>query len=485
MPDDLPYPLPIMLGTSNPNAPDPILQTTPLPQVLTTPGLNFLGQGNSFPLPPPFGYFVLSEPPDTNGSVGTTQYVQWVNTTFTVFDKTTGATLLGPLDGNSLFSALPASSICNTTNRGDPIAQFDKLNSRWVLTQFAFSAEIGGSYGQCIAVSTTDDATGTYAVYEFDFPDFPDYPKLGVWPDAYYITYNMFSHVDLHFLNAKACAYDGAAMRAGTAATSVCFDTTSSHFSLLPGDVDGTTLPPAGAPNPLFELHDSADLNRFKFHVNFVTPASSTFTGPTIIPVTPFTFACGGSGGTCVNQPSPTAQLLDTLGGRLMYRAAYRNFIGSREVVLLSHSVDATGAPNHFTGVRWYEIRDPNGTATVFQSSTFAPPTSEHRWMSSLAQDKLGNMLMGYSVSGAGAFPSIRFTGRTRGEPRGFMETEDIIITGTGSQDGHSRWGDYSSMSVDPVDDCTFWYTQEYIISPGGDFIWDTRIASFKFPNCS
>jgi hypothetical protein len=297
----------------------------------------------------------------------------------------------------------------------------------------------------------------------------------------------MFSHTSPGpFLNAKVCAYDRPAMLAGTAATSVCFNTPAGvDFSLLAGDVDGTTPPPAGEPNPVFELFDSADLREFKFHVDFVTPANSTFTGPTTIPVAPMTFVCNnfaGSTATCVNQPG-TAQLLDTLGDRLMYRAAYRNF-GSREVVLLTHSVDSTGLPNDFTGVRWYEIRDPNGTPSVFQQATWAPATSEHRWMSSAAMDKLGNILMGYSVSSGTTFPTIRFTGRTRGEPRGFMESEDFIINGTGTQIGHSRWGDYSAMSVDPADDCTFWFTTEYMDTPNGDFHWKTRIANFKFPNC-
>jgi hypothetical protein len=471
------------LPPAAPGTRDPVLQTAPLPLVQATLGLNFLGQGNTFP-----GFTVTSEPPDTNGAVGTTQYVQWVNTMFTVFNKTTGTVVQAPRNGNTLFIGLPPTSICRTTNRGDPIAQFDKLANRWVMSQFAFSTQFNGTYSQCIAVSTTADATGAYAVYEYSFPDFNDYPKLGVWPDAYYVHYNMFSHISPgNFLNGKICAYDRPAMLAGLAATSVCFNLPAGHDSALPGDVDGTTAPPAGAPNPVLELFNSANLHLFRFHVDFVITANSTLTGPINIPVAPFTFVCNnftGNTESCVTQPG-TGQLLDTLGGRLMYRAAYRNFPGGREAVMVTHAVDATGPPNDFTGVRWYEIRNPlTGTPTVFQQATFAPATSEHRWMSSIAQDKLGNALLGYSVSSGTTFPSIRFTGRTRGEPRGFMEAEGSIIAGTGSQVGHDRWGDYSAMSVDPVDDCTFWYTQEYIDAPSGDFIWKTRIANFKFPNC-
>jgi hypothetical protein len=470
------------LPSAAPGTRDPVLQTSPLPSVQAALGLNFLGQGNTFP-----GFTITGEPPDTNGAVGTTQYVQIVNAMYTVFNKTTGTVAQAPRNINTLFAGLAANSICRTTNRGDPIALFDRIAGRWFLSQFAFSALFNGTYSQCIAVSTTSDATGPYAVYEYSFPDFPDYPKFGVWPDAYYGTYNMFSHTSPGpFLNAKACAYDRAAMLIGAVANSVCFNTPAGQdFSLMPSDMDGNTLPPAGAPNPLWELWDIGILRRFKFHVDFVTPANSTFIGPTTMPVASFTFVCNNFAGntdTCVTQPS-TSQLLDTLGDRMMFRAPYRNF-GGREVVMLTHSVDSTGPPNDFSGVRWYEIRDPNGAATVFQQATFAPATNEHRWMPSVAQDKLGNALLGYSASGGATFPSIRFTGRTRGEPRGFMESEGSIQIGTGSQIGHSRWGDYSAMTIDPVDDCTFWFTTEYIDAPSGDFIWKTRIANFKFPNC-
>ncbi len=454
------------------------LTATP-PSVYATLGLNLLGLGSGFP-----GFSLNVEPSDVNGSAGATQYVQWVNDQFTVFNKSNGAVVQGPLNGNQLFAGLPSTSICRTTNSGDPMALYDKLAKRWVLTQLAITASVNGQYAQCIAVSQTSDATGAWNVYEYTLTDLGDYPKLSIWPDGYYITYNMFSHTNLNFLYAKTCAYDRAAMLAGNAVvTSICFNVPN-NYSLLASDLDGTTPPPTGAPNPQFEF--GADFNgtslwRYLFHADFTTPANSTLTGPTVIPVTPWTFTCNDTGAACVTQPV-TGQTLDTLGDRLMHRVAYRNFV-SRDSVTITHSVD-TGNASHTTGVRWYEIRSPlAATPTVYQQATLAPDT-DHRWMPSVAMDKAGNILIGYSRSSTTTYPSIYYTGRLRSEPRGYLEGERQIIGGTGYQQGHARWGDYSSMSVDPVDDCTFWYTQQYTDSPSGDFIWKTRVANAKFPNC-
>jgi hypothetical protein len=458
---------------------DPALQQDffSAPKINAPLRLNFLGLGKGFP-----GFVMTGEPPDTEGAVGATQYVQWVNSMYAVFNKANGAKLAGPFNGNLLFSVLPATSICRTTNSGDPIAQYDKFANRWVLTQFAIKTN-SGPYAQCIAVSKTRNAAGAYFVYQVNFPDFPDYPKLGVWPDGYYITFNMFSHTTGSFLNAKTCAFERAKMLVGLTPRIVCFNPPNTlAASLLPGDLDGKTLPPAGAPNPQFELFNTTKIARWSFHVNYAKPALSTYTG-VLVPVKPFNFVCNNFAGntdTCVTQKS-TTQKLDTLGDRMMYRVAYRNLGGIQRVVL-SHSVDAGGGR---TGVRWYEIRNPNAARpTVFQQSTFAPADTNHRWMSSAAMDKKGNILLGYSRSGPATFPSVYYTGRLSTAPINTLQPEGLIRTGTGAQVGHSRWGDYSAMTVDPVNDCTFWYTQEYIDAPNGDFIWKTRIANAKFPNC-
>ncbi len=348
---------------------------------------------------------------------------------------------------------------------------YDKLAQRWVFSQFSVSTT---PYLQCIAVSTTSDATGTYNRYSFQYSNFDDYPKMSVWPDAYYETFNMFAG-GTTFVGADACAYDRSAMVAGTTATQVCFQQGTSVGGLLPADLDGTTAPPAGSPNYMMYFGTN-NLNLFKFHVDFTTPSNSTFTGPTVINVAAFSPLCAGS--TCVPQPS-VSQQLDSLADRLMYRLAYRNF-GTHESLVVNHSVVAGSGG----GVRWYEIQNPAGTPVVAQQSTFAPD-SNYRWMGSVAMDQAGDLALGYSVSAASSvFPSIRFAGRVPTDPASTLEAEVNIVSGAGSQNGNlSRWGDYSAMQVDPVDDCTFWFTEEYMKTTGS-FNWNTRIASFKFPSC-
>ncbi len=404
--------------------PDPVLQTVAIsPLAAVSAGSSFDGVGAGF-VGPAGAFSVNAAPPDTNAAVGATQIVQWVNTSFAVFDKTTGTAQIGPVAGNTLWSGFGGP--CETSNDGDIIAQYDKAAGRWVLAQPVFTAP----FFYCVAVSTTSDATGSFNRYSFSMPNFPDYPKLGVWPDAYYATFNMFS--GNFFVGARACALDRASMLSGSAATAVCFQLSSSFASLLPSDLDGSTAPPAGSPNFLLDFGASS-LNLFKFHVDFVTPSNSTLTGPTNLPVASFSEACGG--GACVPQ------------------------------------------------VRWYEIRNPNGTPAVFQQGTFAPDSS-FRWMGSMAMDKVGDIAVGYSVSSSQIHPAIRFAVRVPSDPSGALEPEVSIIEGTGSQLRNlNRWGDYSSLAIDPVDDCTFWYTTEYLKS-SGTFNWSTRLGSFKIPTC-
>ncbi len=459
--------------------PDPVVQSSaPGPKVGTTGGLNFAGIGDTSNTP---ANPCNCAPPDTNGAVGATQFVQWVNSAFAVYNKSTGALVSGPTAGNTLWAGFGGG--CQANNDGDIIAQYDKAANRWVMTQFSVTNPATYGYLQCVAVSTTSDATGTYNRYAFQEPNFNDYPKLGVWPDGYYASFNMFSGNS--FTGARACAFDSAAMRAGTAATQVCFQLSSSFGGLLPSDLDGTTAPPAGSPNFYLNFGTNA-LNLWKFHVDFATPSNSTFSGPTTIPVAAFTAACSG-GGSCIPQPS-TSNKLDSLADRLMYRLAYRNRAGTESLVV-NHSVTVSGSKrSSVTGVRWYELRvsrspDPTGTLSVFQQGTYSPDSSS-RWMGSIAMDKVGDIALGYSVSSASVFPSIRYTGRVPSDPLGTMEAENSILAGGGSQTGTlHRWGDYSSMSVDPVDDCTFWYTTEYL-QTSGSFNWSTQIASFKFPGC-
>ena len=468
----------------NPNRPDGALQGTAGPADATTPGLGFPGVGNG-----DYGFTPNAAPPDTNGAVGTTQYVQWVNESFAVFSKSNGSLLLGPVAGNTLWSGFPDN--CATSNDGDPIVQFDKTAQRWVMTQFVVRTT---PYLQCVAVSTSSDATGTWNRYSFSYgtTQFNDYPKLGVWPDpvnnAYFISYNIFTN-GTSFAGAKVCAFDRASMLAGTAATQQCVQLSSAYGGLLPADLDGQTLPPAGSPGMFLNFTNNS-LNLWRFHVDWVTTANSNLTGPVSVPgVASFTAACNG--GTCIPQ-SGVSQQLDSLGDRLMYRLAYRNF-GDHEALVVDHSVTAGSS----VGVRWYELRNAAGTTmaaatpTVYQQGTYAPDAT-FRWMGSAAMDRSGDIAVGYSGSSASVYPYVAYASRTTGDALGTLSAETIVKPGGGSQycpsrlycSSLSRWGDYSAMSVDPVDDCTFWYTNEYEKTSGA-FNWSTWITSFKFPACT
>jgi hypothetical protein len=466
--------------------------TAGVPRFSATPGVNFEGLGSGFP-----GYSVAGAPPDTTMAVGPSHVVQWVNVHFAVFDKT-GATLLpapGFSAGNTIWAGF--GGVCQTTNRGDVLVQYDHLADRWIFSQFAFNLDVFGNpaapFVQCFAVSTTNNPMGAFNRYEYSFTEFNDYGKLGVWPDAYYMSYNMFNAITFANTGAQACAYDRAAMIAGApGALSIC--TTTNFFaggaSLLPSDWDGTAAPPAGAPNIFMRQSTAPALRLLKFHVDFVTPANSTFNdgfggafGSFIaLPIPGTVRACNGTGAACIPQPGTTQQL-DTLSDRIMYRLAYRNR-GGVDTLVNTQSIDPDGAGPIQAALRVYEIRNAFAAApTLFQNFNYVPD-STNRWMGSVAMDKAGNMAIGYSVSDSTTNPGIRITGRLRSELRNRMQIESVIVNGSGSQvTPLDRWGDYSAMQVDPTDDCTFWYTTEYI-GANGTFNWRTRIANFKFPGC-
>ncbi len=432
---------------------------------------NFAGVGNGFSGPQ--GTFTVNAaPPDTNGAVGPSDYFQIVNTDFAIFNKS-GTVLYGPVAINTLWNGFGGG--CQANNDGDPTILYDHMAGRWLVTQFSVTTL---PYLMCVAVSTSSDPTGSYYRYAFDWgnTNFPDYPKLGVWPDGYYLTVNVFAN-GASFSGAGVAVMDRSNMLAGNAATQQLFTTSPTYSGLLPSSLDGATLPPAGAPNHVVGLGaNNASLAAWNFHADWTTPSNSTLSGPTTITVPAFSPACGGA--TCIPQ-SGTSQQLDSLADRLMYRLAYRNF-GDHESLVTTHSVTAGSS----VGVRWYELRMQSGNPTLFQSGTYAPD-GNYRWMGSAAMDRSGDIGLGFSVSSSSIHPSIAYTGRLAADATGTMaQGESTVISGGGSQNGGlSRWGDYSSMSVDPVDGCTFWYTNEYIPS-NGSFNWATRIASFKFPSC-
>jgi hypothetical protein len=350
--------------------------------------------------------------------------------------------------------------------------QYDKAANRWVLSQFAVPGGTGG-YWECVAVSQTSDATGAWYLYAFQYSQFPDYPKMGVWPDAYYVTFNMFTTNS--FAGARMCAYDRASMLAGQAATQQCFQK-SNFASVLPADLDGSTAPPANSPNYMVTRSGRNMLGMFKFHTDWNNAAASTLTGPINFAVASYSMACNG--GACVVQPG-TRQKLDSLADRLMFRLAYRNISGVERMVV-NHSVTA----NRTSGVRWYEIRGMAGTPAVFQQGTYAPDKS-YRWMGSVAMDKQGNLAVGYSFSSGTKYPGLAYATRLASDAPGTLGAETVLVNGAGSQiSGLDRWGDYTHMSVDPTDDCTFWYVGQYLKSTGS-FNWSTRISSFKLAACS
>ncbi len=457
----------------------------------------------------------ICTPPDTNGAVGPTQYVQMVNSVMSVYNKG-GTRLTGPIQINSLWANMPGQ--CQANNNGDPVVVYDQLADRWMISQFAVPT---GDYHECIAVSKTPDATGAYYIYDFPLSTtkWQDYPHFGVWPDAYYMTMHQFTPDGSAYVGQAAWAFERDRMLKGQPAQLIYFDlgTLPAPFNTgfggqLPSNLDGFTLPPAGAPNYFVEVADATEfapnpaaLRIWKFHVDWNTPANSSFgiagMPNFVVPVADFARPnCTVSAGGCVPQLGSAGQL-DVIGDRLMYRAAYRNF-GDHESIVINHTAVSNAVNGQVTqvGPRWYEVRDPGGTPIIFQQSTLGPsgPTDLlYRWMGSIAMDRAGDMAIGYSTSSSASFPSIAYSGRLAGDPLNTLaQGEAQMFAGTGPQHnevfipfsptGFGRWGDYTDMTVDPVDDCTFWYTNEYYSStdaPAG--IWHTRVGSFKFPQCT
>jgi len=465
---------------------DPVVQVAPGVTAIAPTGVNFDGVGVS-----------NGAPPDTNGRVGPNHYVQWVNTRFAIYSKT-GTLLYGPADGKTLWQSLGGT--CAIHNDGDPIAQYDLMADRWVLTQFTAPTPDGSH--QCVAVSKTGDPLGQYFLYDFhtSSTDFVDYPHWGVWPDSYYMTGHLFSLATNGFDTQGVFAFDRAAMLAGLPAR-FQFGTLSGFFGALPSDLDSLTPPPAGSPNyfvafgsPESDTSIGYVLHVWKVAATWGASPTLAITGPNDTSVDPFDslFATclaksqAGQGRGCIAQPSPAVltDYLDAIGDRLMYRLAYRNF-GDHESLVLNHSVNLG---EDRAGVRWYELRSPgSATPAVAQQSTWAPADSgaSSRWMGSIAMDNGGNIALGYSRSDAvSLFPEIDVAGRLSSDPPGMLGAEVLMKAGQGIQIGtDGRWGDYSAMTVDPRDGCTFWYASEYLpdSNPAG-FNWKTRIASFRFP---
>ncbi len=444
---------------------------------------NFGGLGEGF-TGPQGTFAVRTMPPDPNGDVGPNHYVQVVNMSLAVFDKT-GTVLYGPVPINTLWRGF--GGLCELNSDGDPIVVYDALADRWVISQFAVQS--GGPDFQCVAVSTTGDPLGTYALYAYSYEQLNDYPKIAVWPDGYYVTYNMFGSSGGVLLGAKTCVLDRSKMLANLPANQQCVDLDGSSY--LPSDLDGQALPPAGSPNYILGISPTTfdQLDMYRFHVDWANPAQSDLAGPFPVPVAPFTDACATSGSRrgCIPQ-ARTDQRLASLSGRVMYRLGYRNY-GTHESLAANISIAATDDPDGQTATRWFEIRSPGANSPVVHQQGTYVPDGAYRWMGSIAMDRDQNMAMGYSKSSTTDSPTIEYTGRLATDPLGTMRPERTVeLPSVGSQTGAPqdaavRWGDYTSMQVDPVDDCTFWYTNQYVPADGS-YNWRTRIVSFKFPSC-
>jgi hypothetical protein len=462
-----------------------------------------------------FGFRV--NPPDPNGEVGPNHYVEMINLVFAVYSKS-GTLLLGPVDTGTLWAGF-AIEDC-TDPSGDPVVMYDQLMDRWILSQFTTRGLDDPSlpFYNCVAVSTTGDPTGSYYRYAFitqpDLVDggyfFPDYPKYGNWTDSYVLTTRDFGLVDRYGISVYALEKNK--MVSGLPARAVQFfleagDGTNGTVpleqvgdGLLPADVDGKQKPPANAAVPIFGTQDdgggygatSDAINIWELTVKWRSTPTASLVLKDQLAVAPFDsiFPCAPTSRDCLPQPGITnpAQYLDILSYRQRptFRLAYRNIKGY-ETLVTNQSVEA--APG-VAGVRWYEVRRTAGSYSVYQQGTFAPGDGVHRWMGSAAQDKKGNLALGYSVVNAiDTFPGIRYTGRLAGDPLGLLTLgEGTIINGSGVQTTtNSRWGDYTDLTVDPVDDCTFWYVNEYYTAAGQASSaagWQTRIASFKLPGC-
>src|SRR5437870_1224227 len=445
-------------------------------------------------------------PPDTNGAVGSNHYIQAVNSAFAIYSKT--GTLLASFTENALWAG--NGTFCDGNGGGDPVVIYDALADRWILTNLAYSGgATSGPFYQCIAVSrTSDPVSGGWYLYAIrtdtgasgqpPVNTLNDYPKFGIWTDCLYYAANGFNSSG-SYVGGEFASFSRSDMYAGLPLTGALgfASSTSDFFTMIPSDLEAPVVggyngvPPAGRPN--FYVQES--LTAFNYRVRTFTPGTNCGGGGTLSAATTVSQTSYTGSGTAVPQPN-TTNTLDTLFDRMMQKVQYRK-VGSAESLWVVHSVQNSGATNR---PQWAQINVTGGTiaTTPVQEQIYGPDTTLHRWMGSIAADIQGNVALGYSTSNGTSpnFPSIKYSGRLAGDPLNTLpQTEIQLVAGLGSQTGTcggsacTRWGDYASMSVDPSDGCTFWYTTEYYTSQADGStnppIWSTRIGSFKFPGCA
>lgn len=472
------------------------------PQAMPTPILTFDGATSADNASQGVGGLA---PPDPVGDVGPNHYISGVNSVIKIFNKN-GTVAAGPVRTNTLFASLPPTDVCRTRNDGDPIVIYDSLADRWHISQFAAA----GPFHQCTAISVTNDPTGAYYVYSYLYPGgvFNDYPKVGVWHDGYHMTFNQFNAAQTVFLGMGILTQDRQKALAGDPTASVVYTNIATidpdAGGGLPADVDGIVPPPASMAQVIAEFRadefgDPLDAIRYyKWVPNFTNPASSTISVLPDVEIAAFD-ARQPSGRGDIEQMGGSN--LDSIADRLMHRFAYRN-LGTQAAPVNSYTgsftVNVSGAApgggltagTFQAGIRWFEMRRTGDAFFVFDQGTHNGPisgaTGPNNWMSSIAQDNSGNIALGFSQSSTTQRANIMIAGRTNNVPNSgtLNEGEAVMFAAPGSQTGtHNRWGDYSSMNIDPSDECTFWYTQEYYAVNNG-FSWSTRVGSFKFPGC-
>jgi len=493
----------------------------------------------------PQGNAVMRSPADNSLAVGRDYIVQLVNSRMAIYTKkgalfdTTGKVLYGPVETNNIFKGFGGA--CESHNNGDAVVRYDQLADRWLVVMPIFTrlprrpvepvapkagdpanlsqkgqpgqpgkavelyqppqahptqlpaenpqgrrpgtrppADSGG-YAMCYAVSTTSSPFGPYYRYEFARPLFPDYPRPAIWPDGYYVPTSTGDAV----IQKHACVADRARMLKGEDATEQCMIVDNVSF-LNNADVDGTQLPPAGAPNivmatggtQLRKIFEDDGIYVWKYHVDWNDPSRTTLTGPEKITVAPYHFLCNGQLTNCVPQPG-TEHRIDSQGDKLMTRLVYRR-IGNQESIVGVHSINTALGGG---GVRWYEFRlDKARNVSLYQQGTFAPD-SLYRWMPSPAMDKYGNIGIGYSFGGKTDFVGQRFAGRLAGDPKGQLTLrETTLVDGEAAQESTLRWEDYTQTAIDPSDDCTIWYVGDYLRK--GETRYSTKIGAFRMPGC-
>ncbi len=413
-------------------------------------------------------------PSDANGAAGLDHYVQTVNRKYAIWNKQ-GGLVLPPQYLHTLWTGTQ----WENSSYGDPIVLFDRNAERWLFVHlFNQITESEVVWYLLFAISASADPLGQYHRYSYSFPDLPDYPKIGVWHDAYYISFAGYLNDQYgeYFGDAAGALERDVMLAGGPDPRMILFQVDPAHSHILPSDADGS-LPIAGTPNYFAGLFLAGQMIRiYEFTTNWANPNLSTFVHTTSLSTEFFVAPVCYPEENCVNQPASSV-ILDAISDKLMYRLQYRDF-GHEQAMVANHTVRVTDGTNWRSGIRWYQLKKSTGNWSIYQQSTYSPDAN-HRWAGSIAMDKYGNIAMGYSVSSAQVYPSIRYTGRRLSDPLGVMTLAEGTIAAGGGSSYSDRWGDYSSIRLDPQDDWTFWYTSQFIHS-GSD--WSTYIGSFQVP---